>query len=147
MMSFMKTTVASPAQEAWIAMRDLAFLMKQRVFAMASEFEIAPMHVQVLRSLEPGEEVPMSAVAGMLHCDPSNVTGIVDRMEARGLVERRSAPHDRRVKLLALTPEGEAASTRIRAVFDTPPPEIESLSRADQRALRDLLRRAAGDES
>ena len=40
----------------------------------------------------------MSALAHALHCDNSNVTGIVDRLEAAGLVERRAAEHDRRVK-------------------------------------------------
>jgi DNA-binding MarR family transcriptional regulator len=143
----MKTGVQSPAREAWIVMRDIAFVMKDRIFAMASEFDLAPMQVHALRTLEPGQEVPMSALAGTLHCDPSNITGITDRLEARGLIERRSAPHDRRLKLLALTPEGEAVRERISEAIDTPPPEIDSLSRADQRALRDLLRRAAGKGS
>jgi DNA-binding MarR family transcriptional regulator len=142
----MKTKVHDPAREAWVLLRDLAFVMKERIFAMASEFDLAPMQVHALRMLEPGEEVPMSTLAGTLHCDPSNITGITDRLEARGLIERRNAPHDRRLKLLALTSEGEAVRARVREALDAPPPEIESLSRADQRALRDLLRRAAGEE-
>ena len=145
----MKTTtgpkVQDPAREAWVLLRDLAFVMKKRIFALGSEFDLAPMQVHALRTLEPGEEIPMSALAGELHCDPSNITGITDRLEARGLIERRNAAHDRRVKLLALTPEGEAVRERISDAMDTPPPEIESLSRADQRALRDLLRKAVVD--
>jgi DNA-binding MarR family transcriptional regulator len=144
----MKTKVESPAQEAWILMRDIAMTNKARIFALAQEFDIAPMQVHALYTLEPGEEVPMSALAGTLRCDPSNVTGITDRLEARGLIERRSAPHDRRLKLLALTPEGESVRERMREVLDTPPPAIESLSRADQHALRELMRRAhAGVDS
>jgi MarR family transcriptional regulator, organic hydroperoxide resistance regulator len=139
----MKTRVQSPAREAWILMRDIALVMKERIWAIAGEFELAPMQVHALRTLEPGQEVPMSALAGTLHCDPSNITGITDRLEARGLIERRSAPHDRRVKLLALTPEGEALRERISEVIDTPPPQIESLSRADQRTLHEVLRRAS----
>jgi DNA-binding MarR family transcriptional regulator len=141
------TKVQDPAREAWILLRDIAFVMKERIFAIASEFELAPMQVHALRTLEPGQEVAMSALAGTLHCDPSNITGITDRLEARGLIERRSAPHDRRLKLLALTSEGEALRERISEAVDTPPPQIESLSRADQRTLRDVLRRAAGDAS
>ena len=141
-----KAPPRSPAREAWVLLRDIAFVMKERIFAIASEFELAPMQVHALRVLEPGEGVPMSSLAGVLHCDPSNITGITDRLEARGLIERRGAPHDRRVKLLALTPEGEALHERISEAMDTPPPAIESLSRADQRALRDLLRRAAGGD-
>jgi len=142
----MKTGVRSPATEAWVLMRDIAIVNKARVFAIASEFELYPAQVHALYTLAPGEEMPMSSLAATLHCDNSNVTGIVDRLEARGLIERRSSPSDRRVKLIALTPEGEAMRERMRERLDTPPPEIESLSRADQRALRDLLRRARGDD-
>ncbi|PZH13139.1 MarR family transcriptional regulator, partial [Streptomyces sp. NTH33] len=53
-----------------------------------------------LLSLEP---LPMRKLAQKLKCEPSNVTGIVDRLEARGLVERRPDPADRRVKLAAAT--------------------------------------------
>ncbi len=42
-----------------------------------------------------------------MHCDNSNITGIVDRLAERGLVERRAAEGDRRVKLVALTEAGE----------------------------------------
>jgi MarR family transcriptional regulator, organic hydroperoxide resistance regulator len=142
----MKANVRDPARDAWVLLRDIAFVMKERIFAMASEFDLAPMQVHALRTLKPGEEVPMSALAVTLYCDPSNITGITDRLEARGLIERRSAPHDRRLKLLALTPEGEAVRERITEALDTPPPEIESLSRSDQRALHELLRRAAGED-
>ncbi|MER7187606.1 MarR family transcriptional regulator, partial [Streptomyces hyaluromycini] len=55
-----------------------------------------------LLSLEP---LPMRKLAQKLKCEPSNVTGIVDRLEARGLVERRPDPTDRRVKLAAATDE------------------------------------------
>ena len=62
--------------------------------------------------LEPDEPLPMSALAGALQCDNSNVTGIVDRLEAAGLAERRAAERDRRVKTVVLTPHGEAVSGR-----------------------------------
>ena len=113
----------------------------QRV-RIAQDFELAPMQLFALCTLEPGREVPMSALAEALVCDASNVTGIVDRLEARGLIERRGAPHDRRMKMLAVTGKGarvrEAATRRMME----PPPEIARLSRSDQRLLRDLLRRA-----
>ena len=48
----------------------------------------------------------MRKLAQKLKCEPSNVTGIVDRLEARGLVERRPDPADRRVKVAAATDEG-----------------------------------------
>jgi len=84
----------------------------------------------------------MSALAEALSCDASNVTGIVDRLEARGLIERKSADHDRRVKMLAVTPKGARLRGRLLARLHEPPESITALSRADQCALRDILARA-----
>ena len=85
--------------------------------------------------------------AGALMCDASNVTGLVDRLEDRGLVERRAAPHDRRVRVLAITPEGERVRGRILARLGDPPAALSALSAAEQRALRDLLRRAVEQQA
>ena len=54
----------------------------------------------------------MGELANAMHCDNSNITGIVDRLEEKGLVERRPADHDRRVKLIAPTPEGASLRER-----------------------------------
>ena len=58
------------------------------------------------------------------------------------LVERRSAEGDRRVKALTLTPDGVALRDRVLEVMSEPPAAIAALSAADQRTLRDILRRA-----
>ena len=84
----------------------------------------------------------MSALAGSLQCDASNVTGIVDRLESRGLIERRSSPEDRRMKMIAVTEEGQRLREQIGARMNEPPPPIAALSDADQRELRDILARA-----
>ena len=84
----------------------------------------------------------MKELADMLVCDASNVTGIADRLEARGLVERRPGEGDRRVKVLALTPAGEELHAQVLAIMLEPPQAIASLSRRDQEALRDILQRA-----
>ena len=87
-------------------MHELFHASRRRFLAVASEFELSPPQVRALNVLEPGRPVPMSELADALHCDNSNVTGIVDRLEDRGLVERRSATHDRRVKMLVVTERG-----------------------------------------
>jgi DNA-binding MarR family transcriptional regulator len=84
----------------------------------------------------------MSVLAGYLACDASNVTGLVDRLEGRGLVERRSAEHDRRVKLLCLTELGAEVRRRLMERMAEPPAAISALSAADLRALRDVMLRA-----
>jgi len=86
--------------------------------------------------------VPMSDLAEALHCDNSNVTGIVDRLEDRGLVERRSATHDRRVKMLVVTERGAEVRERLAERLEEAPPPLAALTPEDQRTLRDIMRRA-----
>jgi DNA-binding MarR family transcriptional regulator len=100
------------------------------------------MQAMALTTLEPGDAVPMSALAGLLMCDNSNVTGIVDRLEALGLVERKPAERDRRVKAVALTEQGIAMRGVVQQRMSDPPPPLKRLSEEDAAALRDILQRA-----
>ncbi|MFJ2391664.1 MULTISPECIES: MarR family winged helix-turn-helix transcriptional regulator [unclassified Streptomyces] len=91
-----------------------------------------------LLSLEP---LPMRRLAQKLKCEPSNVTGIVDRLEARGLVERRPDPSDRRVKLAAATEEGRRVAHSLRDSLRFAREPLAGLSREERVSLRDLLQR------
>ncbi|MFE9168087.1 MarR family winged helix-turn-helix transcriptional regulator [Streptomyces kebangsaanensis] len=91
-----------------------------------------------LLSLEP---LPMRKLARKLKCEPSNVTGIVDRLEARGLVERRPDPADRRVKLAAATEEGRQVARELREGLRFAREPLAALSEGERLALRDVLRR------
>ena len=132
----------SPAAEAWELLFELFMGQKPRLPAIAGEFDLSPMQAMVLHRLEPGMPIAMHALADELSCDASNVTGIVDRLEARGLLERRSDEHDRRVKMLVVTAEGVELRDALRERVFSPPPAIAALPAVDQRALRDILRRA-----
>jgi MarR family transcriptional regulator, organic hydroperoxide resistance regulator len=110
--------------------------------AALAELDLTPVQGHALRLLEPERPLGMSRLADALYCHASNVTGIVDRLEARGLVERRLDPEDRRVKALALTAQGVRVRQRVIQAMRTPPPEIAGLARADQEALRGILQRA-----
>ena len=123
-------------------MHELFHASRRRFLAIASEFELSPPQVRALGVLEPGRPVPMSDLAEALHCDNSNVTGIVDRLEDRGLVERRSATHDRRVKMLVVTERGAEVRERLAERLDEAPPPLARLTPEDQRTLRDIMRRA-----
>ena len=125
-------------------MHELFHASRRRFLAIASEFELSPPQVRALGVLEPGRPVPMSDLAEALHCDNSNVTGIVDRLEDRGLVERRPGEHDRRVKMLLITERGAQVRAGLAARLDEPPEALANLSPEDQRALRDIMRRALG---
>jgi DNA-binding MarR family transcriptional regulator len=84
----------------------------------------------------------MVALARSLHCHDSNVTGLVDRLEQRGLIERQSNPQDRRVKLIALTKAGETFRDRLLERLFEPLPFISVLTLQDKKTLRDILLRA-----
>ncbi|MGW3289594.1 MarR family winged helix-turn-helix transcriptional regulator [Streptomyces sp. NPDC001002] len=91
-----------------------------------------------LLSLEP---LPMRKLARKLKCEPSNVTGIVDRLESRGLVERRPDPADRRVKLAAATDEGLRVARELREGLRFARAPLAGLSDEERLSLRDLLQR------
>lgn len=95
-----------------------------------------------LLSLEP---LPMRRIAEKLKCEPSNVTGIVDRLETRGLVERRPDPADRRVKLAAPTEKGARTARELRDSLTFAREPLAELSHGDRAVLRDLLRRMLGE--
>jgi DNA-binding MarR family transcriptional regulator len=93
------------------------------------------------------EPHPMSRLAAVLSCEPSNVTGLVDRLEKRGLVERRPAAHDRRVKLIAPTEEGAELSAKVWADMDFAAEPLRGLAKEERLQLRDLLRKLAPNAS
>jgi MarR family transcriptional regulator, organic hydroperoxide resistance regulator len=132
----------APAQEAWALMGKLFWEMRPRMLRIAAEAGLSPPQYFALRALDPDHPVPMRQLASQLHCDNSNVTGLVDGLAAQGLVERREAEHDRRMRMLVVTERGVAMRERIQAIMGQVPEPIASLSPADQRALRDILRRA-----
>jgi DNA-binding MarR family transcriptional regulator len=136
----------SAANEAWGLLSPLIADQRRRFLAIAGELDLHPAQTGVLAHMEPGIGVPMHDLATLLGCDNSNVTGIVDRLEARGLVERRPHEHDRRIRHVLLTPAGISAHERIRDGMSQAPEALRRLSAADQRALRDILRRALTED-
>ncbi|BBC96217.1 MarR family winged helix-turn-helix transcriptional regulator [Streptomyces griseofuscus] len=85
--------------------------------------------------------LPMRKLAQKLKCEPSNVTGIVDRLEARGLAERRPDPADRRIKMAAATEEGLRVARDLREGLHFAREPLAGLSADERGTLRDLLRR------
>ncbi len=130
-----------PGSQAWSLMHWMMVSNKHRLLATGQEFDLAPQQMIALRILGGGPR-KMSELAQLLFCDNSNVTGIVDRLEERGLVRREAAEGDRRVKLLVLTKQGDKMRVEITKRMAEPPPPIAALSEEDQRALRDILKRA-----
>lgn len=134
----------SPASEAWSMLHELVTSHRGWFMGVCGDFDLAPGQLMALKWLDPDSPVPMRELAQALACDNSNVTGIVDRLEERGLVCRQPCEHDRRVKLLCLTPEGMELRARVKCRLGEPPAAFGRLSEDEQRELRDLLRKALG---
>ncbi|MEU7075238.1 MarR family transcriptional regulator [Streptomyces narbonensis] len=83
----------------------------------------------------------MRALAETMTCDASNMTGIIDRLEKRGLVRREADPADRRVKNVILTAEGERVTDAIRAKMRITQEGLAGLGSDDRDALYTLLER------
>lgn len=132
---------SSAAEEAWALLLQLMMRQRGRFVAVAAEMDLHSAQADALLRMEPDTPVPMNELATLLNCDSSNVTGIVDRLEARGLVARRPDERDRRVKRIVLTPLGVELRARGRAAMNEAPEAFKRLSRADLRALRNILER------
>src|ERR1700678_1683296 len=108
-----KTLVADHGSEAWTLLLRLLRADQGALLRVWTEFDLSSAQGELLCSLEPEHPVRMVSLARSLHCHDSNVTGLVDRLEQRGLIERRGDPGDRRIKLIALTKEGETMRSRL----------------------------------
>lgn len=82
--------------------------IKHELLVLAEERELTVMQLFALFAINREGQLPMGKVAEVLHCDASNVTGIVDRLVHRQLVLRNECEYDRRTKTLQLTKKGKA---------------------------------------
>jgi DNA-binding MarR family transcriptional regulator len=129
----------SSACRAWQLLVRFFFLQRDHLPTGEAAAGLSPAQCHVLHLIEPGQDVPMGRLAETLACDASNVTGLVDRLEARGLVRRRPSAGDRRVKVLDLTPAGARLRARLLARMTAHPLPLSRLSPTEQRTLVRLL--------
>jgi DNA-binding MarR family transcriptional regulator len=130
-----------PPGHPWELLVRLFFAQRANLPPLAAELQLSPAQCHVLHLIEPERPIPMGQLAETLACDASNVTGLVDRLESRGLVRRRSSAGDRRVKVLVLTPTGSRLRALLLDRMTAPPAALERLSFREQRALVRILRR------
>lgn len=139
-----------PAVTAWKAVLDLVgwggHRRAPRFPAVAMALGLAPKQMGVIWHLEPGTEMPMRVLGEHLYCDASYVTDLVDRLEQRGLIERRPSSEDRRVKLIALTPAGESCREHALELLHEPPAEFAALDPDEVERLAELLAKAVATD-
>ena len=88
--------------------RRLHQLAVMRFTAELDETGLTPVQWAALMSTSQNPGLDQSTLSREIYIDTSTIAGVVDRLEARGLIQRRHSPEDRRVRLLYLTDEGAA---------------------------------------
>ncbi|MFE6054774.1 MarR family winged helix-turn-helix transcriptional regulator [Kitasatospora sp. NPDC056446] len=121
-------------------MANLVALFHREYEEAAAARSLTGAQAKVLALLRRGP-MPMRQIAQTLSCEPSNITGIVDRLESRGFVTREADRQDRRVKLVAATDTGSAASTELRESLNFAREPLAALGPDERTVLRDLLHR------
>ena len=121
-------------------MANLVALFHKEYEEAASARSLTGAQAKVLALLRRGP-MPMRQIAQTLSCEPSNITGIVDRLELRGLVARQADPDDRRIKRVATTEAGRTASEELRESLNFARAPLAALEPAEREQLRDLLQR------
>ena len=130
------------ASSAWALVWEIFQGDKPRRWARLADLGLTPVQGMTLSSLDPDAPPTMSELGQQVVCDRSTLTGVVDRLETLGYVERRPAPGDRRARCVALTSEGAAMQARLHEVMAPPPPPLEHLDADEAAQLHALLETA-----
>jgi DNA-binding MarR family transcriptional regulator len=124
---------------SWLFLR-VSFKSKPSLIKIAEEHDLSLPQLYIVASMKPNESLQMNEIANILSCDPSNVTGIIDRMFAQKYIERQEKPHDRRAKLISLTPEGiKLREELIDRIADNTPKIFDNIDDDTKEQLAKLL--------
>ncbi len=136
-----KTESAQLSRDVLRHLMGVMHAMKAHVAGLAATLDLTPSQLAALSHLD--EPRSQRELAESLHYDASNITDIVDRLEARGLVVRTVDPNDRRVRRIVRTPEGEELRRTALDEALATAPTVATLSAAEQRTLCELLGKIA----
>lgn len=128
----------------WARMMSLFKDRRDAMFGLLTQHGLTPPHAHAIHVLQHGP-TRMRDLAEQMTCDASYITAIVDKLEERGLAERRPGATDRRVKEIALTPAGVALAAEVADVMTAAPAEFDRLTRAERATLAALLAKVVPD--
>lgn len=133
-----------PLRRLMVLMRRIGEQMRQAMVGVLDEHGLTKSQFLFLASV--ADPAPMGALADHLCLDASYVTGLVDHLEAEGLVVRQTDPADRRRTLIAVTDEGRALREKVHDALASQAPIATRLDSGEIGGLVALLEKAAGPE-
>src|SRR5580700_8057956 len=120
----------------------VAINAKHGLMNIADRHKLTVMQMYTLCLLEADKSIPMNSLSTTLHCDASNITGIVDRLFQQKYIRREENPHDRRSKMLTLTSKGVKLCGKIAESLEkNQPTTLNELSKKEKQQLLLLLNR------
>lgn len=135
----MKAPRQQDAERAWQIM--VALVMDSRGDWRRKVIEATGLRFSRVRALWRLEDQPrtLGELAWEMGTDAPAATVIINDLEARGLVERRPHPDDRRAKLVSLTAAGRKLVAVVNRIDDRPPPALARLPAPDLAQLRRIV--------
>ena len=106
------------SQHFYLSLFEFLMTAKQQIMAIGGEFGLTAIQTTTLILLDGKKPQPMNFFCRLYHCDASNITGIIDGLEKKGLVSRQNSPDDRRIKVIKLESAGKRLQQSIFKRFD-----------------------------
>ncbi len=112
---------------------------KRKMFSVCESWQLTPVQGMLLTSLDPGSSKNMHDLSKIMACDASNVTGLIDRLEANGYISRIADDRDRRIKNICLTKRGiTCRKALLDALRETEAVDTGKLTADEVRALHSI---------
>lgn len=112
---------------------------KRNMFSVCESWQLTPAQGMLLTALDPGSSKNMNDLSKIMACDASNITGLIDRLEANGYIDRIADEQDRRVKNICLTKRGTMCrKALLDALRETEAVDIGKLTADEIRALHSI---------
>ena len=114
-------------------------LMQRKITEMLSEEGLTQPQFHVLRIAAKSRGTSMREISDEMLVTPANMTGIIDRLESRGLIRRGARKGDRRATAIDLTPKGKALQEKVAAKYsEFMQKALRTLTDDEQRILGEL---------